>query len=277
MYNIKQTKIFGDKIKGIIFGDCGTLIDPGSKVPILSMMKVFSDNCVPIHKKEVKRFYGMTNRVHISALLSTPEISKRWYNEKNVYPTGKDVDNLTKRLLTEQKILLNMNGSTIPSVLNMCNTLFQNDIKIGISSILPTEVVKYALELNPTLNNFVDYYVGLDNFKSSVTGIEKLMEKMEIEYPHEIIKVDSHREGLLEGSRVGCWVAGVPKYGYKMGFSDLETIKVSGYLPHLYDQKTKDAYNSISGMGTHYVMDDIVNIMDIVRDIENIYLNKLKK
>jgi beta-phosphoglucomutase-like phosphatase (HAD superfamily) len=277
MYNIPKSKVFGNKIKGIIFGDHGTLIDPGAKVPILSIMNVFADNRVGIFLDQSHIFYGMTNRKYISSLFSTPEICKKWRMEKNVYPSRKDVKNFEEQLLIEQKIMIRIHGKPIPYVLNMCNELVRQNIKIGISSMLPTEVVEYALKLNPELNNLVDCYVGSDS-KSVTPGLEKLMENMEIEYPHEIIKVDSHTEGLIEGKKAGCWVVGVPKYGYYMGLSDTETIELkAGDSQQYYDKKLRDFTTSMSDIGSHYIMDDISNIMDVVSHIENIHLVKLKK
>ena len=81
-------------LKAVIFDWAGTMIDYGSRAPVIALQTLFASEDVPITEAEAREDMGRAKRDHIGALLAKPRIVEAWTKAKGSAPTRADGDAL---------------------------------------------------------------------------------------------------------------------------------------------------------------------------------------
>ena len=80
-----------------------------------------------------------------------------------------------------------------------------------------------------------------------------------------VVKVDDTVGGIGEGLAAGCWTVGLSRYSNYMDVDNLEhEMLLSTNEMDRRNQKTKEI---LEKAGAHYVVDSIVDLPDVVKDI----------
>ncbi|XP_064121029.1 phosphonoacetaldehyde hydrolase-like protein [Macrobrachium nipponense] len=79
-----------------------------------------------------------------------------------------------------------------------------------------------------------------------------------------VVKVDDTVDGIREGTSAGCWTVGVAKTGNYVAASQEELDSMP--LEEL-ERKLQNAYERLQDAGSHYVIDTIKDLPDVIRDI----------
>ena len=86
------------KLQAAVLDWAGTVIDFGSRAPVLAMEEVFCAEGLPIGEGVIRRFMGMAKREHVTAILSEPETASRWRTAKGAAWSEHDVDRIMTAL-----------------------------------------------------------------------------------------------------------------------------------------------------------------------------------
>ena len=65
-------------VQAVIFDWAGTMVDFGSRAPVVAMMRVFEAEGVPVSEALVRRFMGTAKREHVIAMLSDEGTGESW-------------------------------------------------------------------------------------------------------------------------------------------------------------------------------------------------------
>ena len=84
------------KIEAIVFDLAGTLIDFGSQAPSKVLIHIFSENGIPITKKEAIGPMGIEKKAHISQLIYSKKINLLWKKKYKKKPSKNDINKLFK-------------------------------------------------------------------------------------------------------------------------------------------------------------------------------------
>jgi phosphonoacetaldehyde hydrolase len=63
-------------VKAVILDWAGTMIDHGSRAPVIALLAVFADSGVPLSESEARVDMGRAKRDHIRAILAMPRIAE---------------------------------------------------------------------------------------------------------------------------------------------------------------------------------------------------------
>jgi len=94
-------------------------------------------------------------------------------------------------------------------------------------------------------------------------------------YPIEsVVKVDDTVTGVGEGLNAGCWAVGVAAYSNYTNVDSLEHWEKMSASEK--EKRIEQSRQKLNGSGAHYVIDTIVDLPNVVKDI-NARLSKGEK
>ena len=85
-------------IVAVLFDWAGTMIDFGSRAPVMAMEQVFASAGVPADEATIRRYMGMAKREHVVSILSEDAVAQRWRDAKGGDWSEDDVDALMAKL-----------------------------------------------------------------------------------------------------------------------------------------------------------------------------------
>ena len=81
-------------IRAVILDWAGTMIDHGSRAPVVALLRLFEQAGVPITETEARAEMGRAKRDHIRAILAMPRVDREWRAAHGVAPDETDVTRL---------------------------------------------------------------------------------------------------------------------------------------------------------------------------------------
>ena len=77
-------------LKAVVFDWAGTMIDFGSRAPVVALCKLFEAAGVPLTEAEARADMGMAKSDHIAAILAGPRVRDEWIAEHGKAPDAGD-------------------------------------------------------------------------------------------------------------------------------------------------------------------------------------------
>ncbi|MFZ4746676.1 MAG: phosphonoacetaldehyde hydrolase [Sphingomonas sp.] len=118
-------------IQAVLFDWAGTVIDFGSRAPVVAMGRVFAAEGIALDEHVIRRFMGMAKREHVIAILSEPEVGARWRDTKGSDWTEADVDRLMVALEPAMQTAATQHSQLIPGAATAASALRAKGIKVG--------------------------------------------------------------------------------------------------------------------------------------------------
>lgn len=242
-------------VKVVIFDWAGTVVDWGSKAPMVAVQKVFEAEGVPITPEEALGPMGLEKRRHIEKLLDDPNIANRWrLSHEGAWPTAADTNKLYKALNPMLLKLIPEFSQLIPGVLETQDVLKKSQIKTGTTtgynSLILAELVKLA-----ALQGFTsDINVASDQVLNSRPSPEMVRHVCHIlgVRTNTALKVDDSLPGIEAGNHAGSWTA---------------LVSESGALKHLSKQAIFDQINTHNA--PHFMIPSVAHIPKVLALIKN--------
>lgn len=85
-------------LQAVVFDWAGTMIDFGSRAPVVALLKLFDGFGLPISEAEARADMGMAKRDHIAAILAQPRVAGAWAARYGKTPDVTDGDRLFARI-----------------------------------------------------------------------------------------------------------------------------------------------------------------------------------
>src|SRR5688572_27703698 len=105
-------------LRAVVFDWAGTVLDYGSRAPVLAVMRTFADHGVPVTSEEARGPMGMAKRDHIVALFEMSRVRDAWTIVHGKPPGEPDVERLYKSFIETQRGFLVENAELIPGCLS---------------------------------------------------------------------------------------------------------------------------------------------------------------
>src|SRR5580658_6429057 len=135
-------------VQAVIFDISGTVLDYGSRGPVMAFIELFRRHGVTVTHEEARRPMGTHKRDHIWAMLSDPSIAERWEKANGERPTTELLEILYKEFTPLQVEVLKRHCDVIPGVPAVVKELRARGIKIanttGFDSGMMTDLIKLA-------------------------------------------------------------------------------------------------------------------------------------
>ncbi len=118
-------------IRAVILDWAGTMIDHGSRAPVVALLRLFEQAGVPITETEARAEMGRAKRDHIRAILATPRVDREWRAAHGVAPDETDVTRLHDAVAPIMRAAARDCAALIPGALALVERLRAHNVPIA--------------------------------------------------------------------------------------------------------------------------------------------------
>jgi len=247
-------------LKAVVFDWAGTMIDFGSRAPVVALVRLFEGEGVPIGEAEARADMGMAKRDHIRAILSMPHVAAAWHTQHGAPPTEADGDRLFAAIGPMMRLAANACSDLIPGAAAIAARLRAAGVPIGsctgytramMADILPRAAAQgYAPDLLVCAGD------TLHGRPSPLMAWKALVELGA--WPAEAcVKVDDAEVGIAEGRAAGMLTVGIAASGNRVGLSlaDWQALPEEDRAA-----RREAARDALIGAGAHVVIDTVADL-----------------
>ncbi|XP_068230382.1 phosphonoacetaldehyde hydrolase-like [Palaemon carinicauda] len=254
-------------VKAVVLDWAGTVIDCGVFSPAGAFMSIFEEEGVPVTIDEARGPMGMHKRAHIVKMLDMDSVRSRWLKAKGRPPTEADIDRLYSKFVPKNIEALEKHSTLIEGTVECIKELRKMGLKIGSCTGYPSDIVDRLKPLAEEQGYAPDVYVTADEVPAArpmpymvwLNAIRMVVSPVE-----SVVKVDDTVDGIREGTSAGCWTVGVAKTGNYVAATQEE---LDNMPEDELERKLQNAYERLHDAGSHYVIDSIKDLPDVIRDI----------
>lgn len=119
------------EIAAVLFDWAGTMIDFGSRAPVMAMHAVLAAEGLPTEEATIRRYMGMAKREHIEAILAEPEVAAQWRAAHGSDWSAGDVDRIMTALEPAMQASAASCSTLIPGAAEVFQGLLARGVKVG--------------------------------------------------------------------------------------------------------------------------------------------------
>ncbi len=256
-------------VKMVIFDWAGTTVDYGCYAPAVVFMEVFRRYGVEISMEQARAPMGLQKAEHIKAISRMDEVAEKWHGVHGRPCSDSDVKEMFEKHFAPLQIkCIGDYAGIIPGTVETVNELKRRGIKIGSTSGYFTE----AMEINFERARQQGYVPDTNSWATKVPYgrpepwmVYDNMAQARIYPPEAVVKVGDTRPDISEGLNAGTWTVGLSRTGNEVGLNERELAA----LPEdVVRRKIARAAESLAGVGAHYVVESIGDVVPVVEEIE---------
>ena len=118
-------------VRAVIFDISGTVLDYGSRGPVVAFVELFARHGVAVSEAEARGPMGTHKKDHIWTILSDAAVGERWAHVHGAAPNRDDLDRLYEEFTPLQMEVLKLHCDVIPGVPEVARQLRARGIKIA--------------------------------------------------------------------------------------------------------------------------------------------------
>lgn len=255
-------------LRAILFDWAGTVVDFGSRAPVLAMSQVFRNLGVELTSDEVRGPMGMAKRDHIRAVMQVPRVVDAWRRAVGSEPDERAIDKVYDAFLQSQRDLLLDISPPIPGARQAVDACRRRGMKIGLSTGYTTDLMRPLVEAAREQGLTFDAVLCADDVPQGRPAPWLCLENARRlnAYPvGAMVAVDDTPVGIEAGLNAGMWTVGVARSGNLVGLSEQEF----NALPQGDKvQRVAAATQRLLDVGAHYVVDTVADLSPVLDQIE---------
>lgn len=225
--------------------------------------------------KEARGPMGLRKDVHLSALLNTPSIRKKWEDVHGPLMTPAAVSATVAMLFRDfmplQIALLPNYTALIPGTAEAVRELRSADlggVKIGMTTGFQRPLVDILLK-NAIRQGFEpDTCVAgceVEKPRPWPQMVFENMRRLQLNNVREVVKVDDTLDGIGEGNNAGTWTVGLYQTSNYMDIDSLDHF--NSLSDAEITARAKRSYSILEQAKPHYLIPSIAGLPAVVRDI----------
>lgn len=255
------------QLKAVVFDWAGTMIDFGSRAPVLALCKLFDAMGVPITEAEGRADMGMAKSDHINALLAKPRIYQAWIEAYGKAPDTAASAQLFADIGPMMQAAARDCTTLIPGAADIAARLRAGGVKIGsctgYTRAMMVDILPLAAEQGYTPDVLVcagDTAAG----RPSPLMLWKNLVDLGAWPATACVKVDDAEVGIAEGRAAGVWTIGVAASGNGVGLSKQALALLD---PEDRTWRIAAARASLEKAGAHLVIDTVADLPDAIAQL----------
>jgi len=248
------------QLKAVIFDWAGTMIDFGSRAPVIALCDLLAAAGVPISEAEARAHMGLAKRDHIHALLDLPRVNAAWTAHYGAAPAQADVDGLFDKVGALMRTAAGRCSDLIPGAAEQVARLRAAGVAIGSCTGYTREMMQDILPRAAQQGYSPDVVVcagETPHGRPSPLMMWKNLVELGVWPASACVKVDDAEVGIAEGVAAGAWTIGIAASGNGVGLS-------REALEALPDRERADliahARRALTDAGAHAVIDTIADL-----------------
>lgn len=199
-------------VKLVVFDWAGTLIDHGSRAPVLAFVESFAHFGVTATEAEARAPMGLPKRAHIAAMLATPSIAAQWEGAAD----DGAVDRVYGHFVPLNAEIAAREAAPIPGVPEALAALRAAGVMIGSTTGYVREIMERVLPIAAASGVAPDCVICSDEVaagRPAPDGVLANMAHFGVTDPAAALKVDDTAPGIEEGVNAGATTLGVTLSG----------------------------------------------------------------
>jgi len=256
------------KLQAAILDWAGTVIDFGSRAPVIAMDGVFRGEGLPIGEDLIRRYMGMAKREHVTAILSEPETTKRWIEEKGSVWSEHDVDRMMVALEPAMANAASLCATLIPGASAAVSALRARGLRIGSTTgytrTMMADILTAARDQGYDPDSVVcagDTAQG----RPAPLMIWKCLVELGVWPAASVVVADDAPVGIEAGRHAGCWCVGLAGSGNGVGLTEDAFMQLSHD-----ERRTRMAPVAAAFVeaGADFVVATITDLPEVAAEIE---------
>jgi phosphonoacetaldehyde hydrolase len=255
-------------LRAVIFDWAGTIVDYGSRAPVLAVMKVFEDCGVPVTTAEARGPMGMAKLDHIKAIFAMPRVHDAWKARHGHDPNDQTVNEVYTRFLASQLDVLVDSSAPIPGAVDALNYCRSRNLKLGSSTGYTAALMKPLLAAANSSGLQVDSVVCADDVPHGRPAPWLCLEnarRLNVYPMVAVVAVDDTAVGIQAGVNAGMWTIGIAKSGNGVGLSEAE---LAALPPAEQAALVVASARILIEAGAHLVIDSVTDLPAALQQIE---------
>lgn len=253
-----------ERLAAVIFDWAGTMIDFGSRAPVIALVKLFAAAGIAVTEAEAREDMGRTKIDHIRAMLTQPRIARAWAGRHGVAPGEADVVRLFGAIGPMMREAAAECAELIPGAAEVAARLRQAGVRIGsctgYSRDMMADILPRAAEQGYRPDLVVCAGETVEGRPSPLMVWKNLVE-LGAWPANACVKVDDAEVGIAEGRAAGVWTVGIAASGNAVGLSRAEFAALA---PADRDSRIDQARQRLYDAGAHQVIDTIADLPAIL-------------
>ena len=255
-------------IKAVVLDWAGTMIDYGSRAPVVALQRLFEQAGVAISEAEARADMGRAKRDHIRAILAIPRVSEVWLEKYGASAGDGDVEKMHDAVAPIMREAARDCSDLIPGAAELAIELRKRGVPIGSCTGYTREMMADILPRAAAQGYTPDVVIcSGDTPEGRPTPL--MLWKAFIElgvWPAWVcVKVDDATVGILEGKAAGSWTVGIAASGNGVGLTLEELEALSGGER---TQRIGAAKAILHAVGADYVIESVADLAPILDQIE---------
>lgn len=255
------------QLKAVVFDWAGTMIDFGSRAPVIALCRAFAAADVPIEEAEARADMGRAKRDHIAALLRQPRIARAWAVRHGTVPGDADGDRIFAAIDPMMREAARDCAELIPGAAEVAGRLQAAGVGVGSCTGYTRAMMADILPLAAAQGYRPDRVVCAGETaegRPSPLMLWKNLVELGAWPVEACIKVDDAPVGIAEGRAAGVWTVGVAASGNGVGLSgpDLAALPATDRAARI-----TASGEVLRAAGAHVVIDTVADLPDAVRQL----------
>jgi phosphonoacetaldehyde hydrolase len=255
-------------IVAVLFDWAGTMIDFGSRAPVMAMEQVFEKAGVPADEMIIRRYMGMAKREHVVAILSEDAMAERWRSVKGGAWSEADVDALMVELEPAMAASAALCRDLIPGAATAASALRHKGIKVGSTTgytrAMMADIIPAAAEQGYTPAAIVcagETAMG----RPAPLMLWQAMAALSAWPAGCCVAVDDAPVGIIAGRNAGLWTIGVAGSGNGVGmaYDDFMALSAEERMTRM-----ASVIAAFADAGADFVIESVADLCIAIRSIE---------
>lgn len=247
-------------VAAVLFDWAGTMIDFGSRAPVMAMQRVFAEAGVLVEEPVIRRYMGKAKREHVVAMLSEPAIAARWREAKGGDWTETEVDTLMERLEPAMQECAAICRELIPGAADAFEMMRARGIRVGSTTgytrTMMADIIPAAAEQGYVPEVIVCAGETAKG-RPAPLMLWKALVEMGVWPAAACIAVDDAPVGIEAGRHAGMWAVGLAGSGNGVG---LDHATFTALSPDERAERMKSVVAEFAGAGADFVIESVAHL-----------------
>lgn len=255
-------------VRAVVFDWAGTMVDFGSRAPVMAMMAAFAEGGTPVTEVAVRRYMGYAKRDHVAALLREPELARAWAAVRGRAATEADIDALVAALEPVMAAKATECGALIPGAADTASWLAGRGVRIGSTTGYTRTMMQGVLPVAAAAGYAPDAVVCAGETAAGRPApfmIWRALESLGVWPTDACVVVDDAPVGIEAGVGAGAWTVGVAGSGNGVG---LAHDAFAALDPQARARAMAPAAEALARGGADFVIESVADLPAVIVRIE---------
>lgn len=245
----------------VVFDWAGTMVDFGSRAPVLALIEAFAGLGVAVEEGEARKDMGRAKADHVRALFEQAEVAQAWRAAQGGEPEAAAVDQVMAALEAPMIRLAQETAALIPGAADTVAWLRTEGVKIGSCTGYTRAMMQAVLSRAAQQGYAPDTVVCAHETpqgRPSPQMLYKACLDLDVWPLSRVVKVDDAEVGMAEGRNAGCFTVGVAASGNMVGLTEQA---LAALPPEARASLLAEASERLYAAGADLVIDTVADLV----------------